>query len=226
MRLPLLERVLELWDTVEDTGGLDRLTVLDHLVEASLATNTVGTGLRWSAEAPAIAPHPRRYFHQAVLKGMASSGGRDDFHEALRLLPEVSTLRGEVLAGLAINAIFTGDIQQGEQYGRAALHVAEQVGNPSLLARTHAYLGLATVADPPTAVQHFMAVCATADPPTMIDIATWESALHVAMGAYRTAIETVQVGLPTAHETFQYARHAPILVVKMGTGPHRTGRWA
>jgi DNA-binding NarL/FixJ family response regulator len=225
VRLHLLKRVLELWDQVDDTGGLDRLTVLNHLVEASIATNTVAGGLHWSAEALAIAPHPRRYFHHAVLKGMGSSGGREEFHQALQLLPEVSALRGDVLAGLAISYIFTGDIDQGEKYARAALDIAEQVGSPSLLARAHAYLGLTNDADPPTAAQHFAAARAAADPPTMIDIATWESALHVAMGAYTTAIEIIHIGLRTAHETFQYAKHAPILVVKWVQALTALGHW-
>ncbi|WP_344616452.1 ATP-binding protein [Dactylosporangium salmoneum] len=69
VRLQLLERVLELRDKVDDTPELDRLTVLDHLVEASIATNAVATGLRWSAEALAIAPHPRRYFHPGGTQG-------------------------------------------------------------------------------------------------------------------------------------------------------------
>jgi DNA-binding CsgD family transcriptional regulator len=225
VRLHLLERVLELWDKVDDTGGLDRLTVLDHLVEASLATNAVAPGLRWSAEALAIAPRPHRYLHHAVLKGMGGSGGREEFHQALQLLPEISPLRGDVLAGLAISYIFTGDTQQGQKYAQAALDVAERVGSPSLLARAHAYLGLATDADPPRAAQHFAAARAAADPPMMIDIATWESALHVAMGAYTTAIEVIHVGLRTVHETFQYAKHAPILVVKWVQALTALGEW-
>ncbi|GAA2366661.1 LuxR family transcriptional regulator [Dactylosporangium salmoneum] len=156
---------------------------------------------------------------------MGRTGGQEDFHQALDLLPEASALRGDVLAGLALGCVFTGDIGQGEKYARAALDVAEQVANPSLLARAHAYLGLATDADPQTAAQHFAAARALADPQTTIDIATWESALHVSVGAYTTAIEVIQVGLRTAHETFQYAKHAPILVVKWVQALTALGRW-
>ncbi|QKV96946.1 hypothetical protein HUT19_38985 [Streptomyces sp. NA02950] len=45
-RLHLLKRVLELWDTVDSSPRLHRLTVLDHAVEAGLATSAVDSGLR------------------------------------------------------------------------------------------------------------------------------------------------------------------------------------
>ncbi|WP_169789710.1 ATP-binding protein [Actinoplanes subtropicus] len=226
VRLHLLERVLELWAQVDDKAGLDRLTVLDHAAEAGLATNAVAAGLRWSAEALAAAPDPRRYYRQAVLKSLGHGDGRDELHRALRLLPEASPLRGDVLAALAIGCIFAGDLGPGGRYAAAALEVAEQVGSPSLLARAHAYLGLAAEGDPTAAARHFAAARATADPLTMIDVAVWESALHVSMGAYRTAVEVVQAGLRTAHETFQYEKRAPVLVVKWVQALTALGEWA
>jgi hypothetical protein len=49
--------------------------------------------------------------------------------------------------------------------------------------------------------------------------------LHVSVGAYTTAIEVIQVDLRTAHETFPYAKHAPILVVKWVQALTALGRW-
>ncbi|MBB3729517.1 ATP-binding protein [Nonomuraea dietziae] len=224
-RLHLLERVLHLWEEVGDTAGIDRLTVLDHAVEASIAVNAVSSGLRWSAEALAIAPDPQRYYRQARLKNLGRSGGRDDLLRALELLAEPSRLRGEVLAELALISVFAGEAEQGERYARAALDLAEQLDCPSLTARAHAFLGLAAASDPVTAFRHFAGAHATADPQAMIDIATWESALHVAMGAYTTAIEVIQLGIKQAQETFQYAKHAPILVVKWVQALTALGRW-
>ncbi|MBL1098322.1 helix-turn-helix transcriptional regulator [Streptomyces coffeae] len=94
------------------------------------------------------------------------------------------------------------------------------------MARAHACLGLATAADPKTARHHFAAARATADPQTIIDVTTWESAFCVAMGAYAEAIEAVQMGLTAAHESFQYAKCAPILVVKWVQALKALGRWA
>ncbi|WP_433255077.1 ATP-binding protein [Streptosporangium sp. CA-135522] len=224
-RLHLLERVLQLWDTVDGPPGLDRLTVLDHAVEACLATSAVDSGLRWSAEALAIAPHPRRLYQRARLKNLGRSGGRDDLLTALELLPEPSLLRGQVLADLAVSSVFSGDPVQGERHARAALEIAEQLNNAALMAHAHAYLGLAA-ADPQTARHHFAAARAIADPQTAIDVARWESAFCVTMGAYAEAIEVIQAGLKAVHESFQYAKHAPILVVKWVQALTALGRGA
>ncbi|MGW6704032.1 ATP-binding protein [Streptomyces sp. NPDC054956] len=224
-RMQLLRRVLELWDTAPTPPGLDRLTVLDHAVEAALATSAVDSGLRWSAEALAVAPHPRRFYQRARLRNLGNSGGMDDLRTALELLPEPSLLRGQVLADLAAAHVFTGDADQGRNHAQAALRIAETLDDAVLMARAHAYLGLAAGADPRTARHHFAAARRTADPQTAIDVATWESAFHVAMGSYAEAIEAVQSGLKTAHASFQYARHAPILVVKWVQALTATGRW-
>lgn len=223
-RLYLLERVLTLWETVDTPPGLDRITVLDHAVEASLAAAAIDSGLRWSAEALTIAPHPHRFFQRARLKNLSNSSGRDDLLTALELLPEPSLLRGQVMAHLALSSVFTGDTGQGQHYAQAALEIAEQLSDPSLMARSHAYLALAAV-DPETARHHFAAARATTDPQTIIDLATWESAFQVAMGAYPDAIEIIQAGLKAAHESFQYAKHAPVLVVKWVQALTALGRW-
>ncbi len=216
-RLHLLRRVLELWSKVDDAptvATVDRLTVLDHAVEASLATSAVAEGLSWSSEALAIAPDPRRYLHQARLKNLGNAGGREDLQQALALSDE-DLLRGEILAELAAGHVFGGEALRGAQDARAALEIAERLGDARLAARAHSYLGLAEAADLEVACRHFAAArAATTDAQTLIAIAIWEGAARHAFGQHGAAIEVIQLGLRTAHETFQYARHAPILVVK------------
>lgn len=225
-RLRMLERVLEQWEVAGGPPGVDRLTVLDHAVEASLATSAVESGMRWCEEALATAPHPRRFYQRALLRNLSRDGGLDDLHTALELLPEPSLLRGRILTDLAVSCMFTGDTVEGERHARAALAIAEDLGDASLLARAHAYLGLAAGTDPQAARDHFAAARLTTDPQTTIDVATWESAFCVAIGDYQRAIEVVQIGLTSAHGSFQYAKHAPILVVKWVQALTACGRWA
>jgi DNA-binding CsgD family transcriptional regulator len=225
-RLRLLEGILEQWEVAGGPPGVDRLTVLDHAVEASLATSAVESGRRWCEEALAVAPHPRRFYQRALLRNLGREGGLDDLHTALELLPEPTPLRGRILTDLAVSCMFTGDAGEGERHARAALEIAGTLGDASLLARAHAYLGLAAGTDPQAARDHFAAARRTTDPQTIIDVATWESAFCVAMGDYERAIEVVQVGLTSAHGSFQYAKHAPILVVKWVQALTARGRWA
>jgi DNA-binding CsgD family transcriptional regulator len=216
-RLHLVRRVLELWERVPDAAavaGTERLTVLDHAVEAAIATSAIELGLRFSAEALAAAPTPRRHYQQARLRNLGHAGGRDDLLAALESLPEPTRLRGQVLAELAAIEVFTAETGRARQYALAAVEVAERVGDRPLAARAHAYLGLATSADPATAAQHFARARAAADAHTMPGVATWEAALHVAMGGYDVAIEAIRAGIGAAHQTYEYARHGPILAVK------------
>ncbi|MET7283593.1 AAA family ATPase [Kribbella sp. NPDC005582] len=227
-RLHLLQRVLELWEKVADAAavaGVDRLTALDHAVQASLATSAVAAGLSWSVEALALAPSPRRYLFQARLKNLGNTGGRDDLLQALTLSDE-DLLRGEILAELAAGSVFAGDPVRGAQDAGAALEIAERHGDAGLAARAHAYLGLAEAEDLEAACRHFAAARAAADPPTKIGVALWEAATRHAFGQHVAAIEVIQLGLRTAHETFQYSRHAPILVVKWVQALTALGRWA
>ncbi|GIG62412.1 helix-turn-helix transcriptional regulator [Longispora fulva] len=245
-RLHLLHRVLELWPKVDDApavAGVDRLTVLDHAVEASLATSAVSTGLGWSAEALAIAPDARRYLRQARLKNLGNAGGREDLLQALALsdqallrgdaqallggevLAEEGLLRGEILAELAAGSVFAGDPARATQDAEAALEIAGRLGDTRLAARAHSYLGLAKAADPAAAYRHFAAARTAADPRTTITVALWEASARHAFGEHAAAIEVIQLGLRTAHESFEYARHAPILVVKWVQALTALGRW-
>ncbi|MFI6273424.1 ATP-binding protein [Micromonospora zamorensis] len=218
-RLRLAQRALELWERVPDAAavaGADRLTVLDHAVDAAIAVTAVEAGLRFSAEVLAAAPTPQRYYRQARLKNLGRAGGRDDLLIALESLPgdRPSRLRGEVLAELAAIDVFTAETGRARQYAQEALDVAETFGDRTLTVRAHAYLGLAAAADPDAAGRHFARARAAADAHTMPGVATWEAALHIAVGRYDAAIEAIRAGIGAAHRTYEYARHGPILVVK------------
>lgn len=140
--------------------------------------------------------------------------------ELTTLLPSEppSLERGEVLAELALNRVFDGDPVEAAAAARESLDLAERCGSRALAARAHAYLGLAGAEDTSAAMESFARARAAAreagDPRILLDVAVWESSALVAAGAYETAVEVVQQGLRTAHETFRFAESAPILLVK------------
>ncbi|MET7394513.1 AAA family ATPase [Dactylosporangium sp. NPDC005572] len=207
-RLHLLRQVLDLWDRVPDAAtvvGADRLTVLDQAVVAAHATGSVALGLDWSAQAIAAAPDAARYYRQARLKNLNRAGGRDDLLAALALDPPAE-LRAAILVDLAAVEVFAGDMASAERRAREALGLTSK---GPVLATAHAYLALATGAD-----VHFAQARALADAPTLTTVATWEAAARIAVGGYAAAIEAIRAGIGAAHETYEYARHGPILVVK------------
>ncbi|WP_211215909.1 ATP-binding protein [Catelliglobosispora koreensis] len=215
-RLHFLQRVLELWSEVDDAAaivGVDRLTVLDHAIKASVETSSAPVGLRLCAEALALEPSVQRYLHQARLKNLTNASGDEDLRQALLLSPP-DPLRGEVLAELASLKVFRGDTAGALADATAAHEIAERLGLSSLLAHAHTFLGLASSSDPVVAKEHFARARAVADPHALVTVATWESALLTAIGEYDTAIDVIQQGLGAAHQTYEFSRHGPILLVK------------
>lgn len=242
-RLHLLERVLELWEAVPQAAAtlrVDRLTVLEQAVDASHAAGATARGIQLSTEALGLVdagaePHraAHLYYQRARLASHGNTSGRGDLQRALALLPagEPAAVRGNVLAELAAAHVFASDHARGERAARAAIEAAEQLGDASLAARAHAMLGLATAAaDPASALDHLARAHAAAqtatDPQALLTVAMWESAVRLAAGEYATAIEVIQQGIRAAHETYQYAKHGPILVVKWVQALTALGRWA
>lgn len=236
-RLQHLDQVLELWDKVPQTSSrpaAHRLDVLERIVGAGWRAGDETRGIAAADEAVVLVDaraDPRRaadlHHRRALLRNRIGHGGRDDLLRALELLPTApkTPLRGEVLAELALTMVFTGRPEEARGHAAAALEIGEALSIPSLVARSHAYLALTTT-ETEHAVRHLAtAHAAAADPQTFLDVVTWESATLVAAGDYAAAIDTVQQGLRTAHETFQFADRAPILTVKWAQALAALGRW-
>ncbi|WP_454197902.1 ATP-binding protein [Nocardia sp. Marseille-Q1738] len=235
-----LDRVLELWDRTPEAASrvdADRLGVLEAIVAACHRGGVIERGITAADEALAAidaTAEPERaarlHHYRAGLRNQSSSGGEDDLLAALALLPadRPTVLRGEVLAELAAARVFSRDSAAAESDARAAVDVAEQLGDRGLAARAYAYLGLAT-ADRPEAMAHFerahAAATAARDPETLLTVVLWEAALLVASGANEAAIAAIQQGLRAAHETYRFVDAGPILLVKWAQALTALGRW-
>ncbi|MFC9995189.1 helix-turn-helix transcriptional regulator [Nocardia sp. NPDC127526] len=186
-----------------------------------------------SADASGIDPArvARLYRWRAGLRGLAGAGPGDDLDRALELLAgePASIERAEVLTQVAISRIFSGDDAGGGAAAGGALEIAREFGAARLVARCHAFLGLASAAQNEVAAGHFAAAREVAeslgDPQVLVEVATWESAVLVAAGRYREAIAVIQSGLRAAHTGFRFAESAPILLVKWAQALTALGRW-
>ena len=244
-RLRELERVAALWDAVpqaRELTGADKLDVLGVIVEACADGGEVQRGIKAAGAALALAARASAggtgasrvahlYHRRAQLRSQTGDGPGEDLENALRLLPAepVTQERGEVIARLAMFAVFGGDAAAAAEYARDAVRIAEQLGATALAARAHAYLGLAIAGQPDTAVGHFDKARATAtacgDRKVLLDVVTWESALLLATGRYEAVIDAVQQGMRIAHGTFRFAEVAPVLLVKWVQALTALSRW-
>jgi ATP/maltotriose-dependent transcriptional regulator MalT len=240
-RLRELQRVAELWDAVPDARqltGADKLDVVEAIVEACVGSGEVERGIQAAGAALVLvdrAADPRRAAHlhycRAQLRSQTGEGPGEDLKQALRLLPEepVTLERGEIIARLAVFAVFGGDPGAAAAHARNAVAIADQLGATALAARAHAYLGLAAAGEPDTAVAHFdrarAAATASGDFHVLLDVVTWESAVLLAAGDYEAVIAVVQRGMRIAHDTFRFSEVAPILLVKWVQALTALSRW-
>ncbi|GAB4587007.1 helix-turn-helix transcriptional regulator [Nocardia sp. IFM 10818] len=175
----------------------------------------------------------RLYRWRAGLRGLAGAGPGADLDRALELLAgePASAERAEVLTQVAISRIFSGDDAGGGAAAGSALEIAREFGAAKLVARCHAFLGLASASAVQAEVTagHFAAAREVAeslgDPQVLVEVATWESAVLVAAGRYREAIAVIQGGLRAAHTGFRFTESAPILLVKWAQALTALGRW-
>jgi ATP/maltotriose-dependent transcriptional regulator MalT len=223
-RLHLLEMVLELWEKAPVAPA--KLEVLGQAVEACYACGSVERGLSLCNEALTLASDERTraklHFQRARLKNLGRTGGRDDLLAALSLLPAEppTSLRGEVLAELAIASIFAADAVQGGQYAQSAIEIEQRLGDRSLAAHAWAYLALSTADE-----ADFAKARAMADLKALPDVATWEAAALVGAGEYAKAIDVIQQGISAASKIYQYRKYGPVLVVKWAQALKALARW-
>ncbi|MEV0293691.1 LuxR C-terminal-related transcriptional regulator [Nocardia sp. NPDC050710] len=238
-RLRHLERVVQLWDKTSHGAAtpIDRLTVLEEIVDASYHGAAVRRGIEAADQAlesidatRAPARAALLHYQRAHLRNQSGTGGQEDLRRALDLLPEQppTLLRGEVLAELAVTLAFTGDSAGARRHAESALAVAEQLDATALAAKAHSYLGLAEP-DPAVAIDHFAraheAAATAHDAATLLTVVTWESAALVAAGHFAAAIDTIHSGLRIAHDTFRFTERGPILLVKWAQVLTALGRW-
>ncbi|MFD6463890.1 hypothetical protein, partial [Streptomyces roseolus] len=231
--------------------------ILEHLVDASCHTSSATRGIDAADQALALTNSTvdplraaRLLRQRAQLRNQQGTGGAEDLHRALTLLPAnpPTLLRGKVLAELAATEAFAGNRAAATDHALSALAVTDQlqraderpdvaVGEDAvdaqrysnLAARAHAYLALAET-DPVVALRHFERARAAAeaaqDVPTLISVVTWESAARVNAGDHRGAIAIIQDGLRVANSSFRIAESGPVLVVKWAQALGALGDWA
>ncbi|MFF2549592.1 AAA family ATPase [Nocardia sp. NPDC058058] len=246
-RLAHLEQVIAIWADVPDPDdllGVTKSTVLEQLTEFAVASGATDRGITAATAAldlidPTVDPDRAAHLHlrRALLRGSTGAGPGDDLTRALSLLPSTPTTleHAEALAQFALTNVFAGNPAVAAPAADTALFLAESLSASALVARSHAYLGLiaasgnASDSGHEVVLRHFETARAAAesagDPPVVLEVVTWESAVLLAAGEYRAAISAVRVGLRAAQESFRFAEKAPILLVKWVQALTALGRW-
>ncbi|RMI32880.1 ATP-binding protein [Nocardia stercoris] len=236
-----LRRMLDLWDRVgPEQRPVDRAALLELFADVCAHQGAVEPGLAAveealgivAAQAGSAQDRGRLLTVRARLRNQAG-GGRADLQEALEVLGAAPTvLRAKVLLESASVHLFTGEPAGAAADAEAALEIAagfDSAADPevaAVLARAHAFLGLAAADRPELASGHFETARKLApDAETLLAVVVWESAFLVATGAYGTAIEVIGQGLRAACDTFRFVEKGPILIVKWVQALEALGRW-
>ncbi|WP_281286873.1 ATP-binding protein [Nonomuraea turkmeniaca] len=135
--VPLLERVLMLWDRVPDAAeriGADHTAVLERAAEAANAGGDVDKGMKFVKAALSQLDETREPGRVAQLivrrAGFKMSKGQmgiiEDLRHALRLVPEDSHDRAEVLTTLSRHLMLRGEIAEASEVIAAGLRLARE----------------------------------------------------------------------------------------------------
>ncbi|TDE60351.1 LuxR family transcriptional regulator [Nonomuraea mesophila] len=141
--VPLLERVLMLWDRVPDAAeliGADHTAVLERASQAANAGGDVDAGLKFVKGALSQldeAAEPARVAQLIVRRaGIKTSKGHpgviDDLRHALRLVPGNSLDWAEVVTPLSRNLMLRGEIAEASELISDGLRVVREYGERSL----------------------------------------------------------------------------------------------
>ena len=155
--LQLLERVLELWDHVPDAQeriGTDHVGVLQRAARAAVACGEPDRGLAFvrAALAETDEKHdPERVAlllrRRAVISfALGRTGGLEDLERALKLVPEASVVRAEVLAPLGRALVLLGRWDEARPISEETLALAERFGDDCTAADTLNNLAIAEAA--------------------------------------------------------------------------------
>lgn len=151
--VPLLERVLTLWDRVPDAGeriGADHTAVLEKAAAAAQAGGEVDRAVKFVRAALSALDEERepgrvarltvRWAHLKVSKGHV--GVVENLRHALRLVPEPGMARAEVLMPISQNLMLRGEAAEGGMYAEEGLRLARELGDRCLEAELLLNLGL------------------------------------------------------------------------------------
>ncbi|MGI5284539.1 ATP-binding protein [Nonomuraea polychroma] len=141
--VPLLERVLMLWDRVPDAAeriGADHTAVLERAAEAANAGGEVDKGMKFVKAALSQLDETREPGRVAQLivrrAGFKMNKGQmgviEDLRHALRLVPEDSLDRAEVLTTLSRHLMLRGDIAEASEVVAEGLRLAREHGDRCL----------------------------------------------------------------------------------------------
>ncbi|MGP3964611.1 helix-turn-helix transcriptional regulator [Nonomuraea sp. 3N208] len=141
--VPLLERVLMLWDRVPDAAeriGADHTAVLERAAEAANAGGEVDKGMKFVKAALSELDETREPGRVAQLivrrAGFKMNKGQmgviEDLRHALPLVPEDSLDRAEVLTTLSRHLMLRGEIAEASEVIAAGLRLAREHGDRCL----------------------------------------------------------------------------------------------
>ncbi|WP_431899245.1 ATP-binding protein [Nonomuraea sp. bgisy101] len=137
--IPLLERVLMLWDKVPGACGdigVDHTAVLERASEASHACADIDRGVKFvkaaldqldeRAEPERVAALLVRWGNLQLAK--AKPGAMEKFKHALSLVPEPGPARADVLVKLSRHLMLTGELAEGTALAEEGLALARTLG--------------------------------------------------------------------------------------------------
>ncbi|MFC5831286.1 ATP-binding protein [Nonomuraea insulae] len=138
--LPLLERVLMLWDRVDDAAeviGADHVAVLERAAESANAGGDADKGVKFVKAALSEldeSQEPERVAQLIVRRAaFKNSKGQlgviDDLRKALSLVPEDSPDWAEVVTPLSRHLMLRGEIQEADRLITEGLHWVREHGN-------------------------------------------------------------------------------------------------
>ncbi|SEG72498.1 regulatory protein, luxR family [Nonomuraea solani] len=141
--VPLLERVLMLWDRVPDAAeliGADHTAVLERASEAANAGGDVEKGIKFVKAALSQLDEieePARVaeliVRRTAFKNAKNQAGIiDDLRHALRLVPEPSTSRTEVVTTLSRHLMLRGHIEEAGELIEEGLLLSRRFGDRCL----------------------------------------------------------------------------------------------
>ncbi len=141
--VPLLERVLMLWDRVPDAAeriGADHTAVLERAAEAANAGGEVDKGMKFVKAALSQLDETREPGRVAQLivrrawfkTSKGQMGVIEDLRHALRLVPEDTLDQAEVLNPLSRQLMLRGEIEEASQAIGEGLRLAREHGDRCL----------------------------------------------------------------------------------------------
>jgi DNA-binding CsgD family transcriptional regulator len=142
-QVQMLERVLELWDRVEDAAertGHDQVGVLEIAIEAAHACGEADRGLAFVRAALAeldAEGEPDRVAlllaWRGRLKGLKGVPGElDDLREAERRAARPTAARARVLDRLSVTLLLCHEIDEGAEFASEAIDLARELGDEQI----------------------------------------------------------------------------------------------